>query len=237
MRASVYTNGARVYSQIVATSSDGQPHRYAITTRADVTFFYLDTFDVPAAFAYTGPAVQNLPIRVACLNGATLTGVSPTMLVTGIVAYDAARQATSIADGTYPWRRAQVDASGAIAVVNRDADLAVTATSAAGAAATATLPAAPGFYHYITNIEITRYATAGLTAAATPNIITTTNLPGSLAWWASSAGAFGTITDRLQETYGNAPLRSSAVNTATTIVTPAITAVMWRINVHYFTAT
>lgn len=111
-----------------------------------------------------------------------------------------------------------------------------TATGASGAAVTLTL-AAPGagLRHYITNILIDRHATALLTAAATPVIVTTTNLPGSRAYSIpADAAAQGTVS-RLQETFPR-PLASSAQNTNTTIVCPTTTATIWRVTADFYVA-
>ena len=108
----------------------------------------------------------------------------------------------------------------------------VTAVGAAGAAVTLTLPAGgAGRFHYITSIELILYNTAARTGGATPVTVTTTNLPGTPAFTFPSAGAVGTIERR--ELEPSFPLRSAAANTATTIVCPATTSVIWRVNVVY----
>jgi hypothetical protein len=112
--------------------------------------------------------------------------------------------------------------------------LAVTVTGAAAAAATLTIPAAgAGLYHYITSLQIYRNATAALAGTATL-VITSTNLPGSLAWSVGNAMvAGGTQPDLVFEP--SSPLKSSVANTATTIVMPAAgAAVLWRANVTYY---
>ena len=113
------------------------------------------------------------------------------------------------------------------------ATLMVTATGAASAAVTATLPAVAGLRHYIDGIQITRSATAALTAAATPVVVTTTNLPGTPAFtFGSDAGGVGV--DKIVEfDFGSTGIAASAVNTATTVVCPVYTGVIWRINVSY----
>lgn len=111
-----------------------------------------------------------------------------------------------------------------------------TATGAAGAAVTLTF-AAPGagLRHYLTYLAINRFATALLTAAATPVVVTTTNLPGSLAFSRpADAAAQGTL-DSYREDFAY-PIQSSAQNTATTIVCPATTAVIWRVTAGFFVA-
>ena len=113
--------------------------------------------------------------------------------------------------------------------------LAVTVTAAANTAATATLPAVAGQFHYITGIEIMRTSTAALAGTATL-VVTTTNLSGGLAWSFGNAMAAGATQRDLLVTFEN-PLKSSVVNTATTIVMPLPgAAVLWRANVYYFTA-
>jgi hypothetical protein len=110
----------------------------------------------------------------------------------------------------------------------------VTVTAAANTAATITLPAAGvGLFHYITYLECKRNATAALAGTATL-IITSTNLPGNPAWSNGNAmAAGGTVTDLFIN--GGQPLKSSAANTATTIVMPAAgLAVLNRGNCSYY---
>lgn len=111
--------------------------------------------------------------------------------------------------------------------------IAVTATGASGAAVTCTLPASASVFHYIQALQITKYAAAALTGVATPVIVTTTNLPGNPAFTFPTAQAIGTTVD--EDLIGIDALRSSVTNTATTIVCPATTGVIWRINVFYYT--
>lgn len=113
--------------------------------------------------------------------------------------------------------------------------LAVTVTAAANTAATATLPAVAAQFHYITGIEIMRTSTAALAGTATL-VVTTSNLPGALAWSFGNAMAAGATQRDLSITFAN-PIKSSTVNTATTVVMPAPgAAVLWRANVYYYTA-
>jgi hypothetical protein len=105
-----------------------------------------------------------------------------------------------------------------------------------GAAATLTL-AAPGagLRHYLTYLAINRFATALLTAGAVPVALTTSNLPGSLAFsFAADAAAQGTI-DRWREDFAY-PIAASAQNAATTIVCPATTGVIWRVTAGFYVA-
>jgi len=111
-----------------------------------------------------------------------------------------------------------------------------TTVGTAGTATTLTI-ASPGagLRHYLTYLSINRFATALLTAAAAPVTVTTTNLPGSLAFsFPAEAAAQGTI-DRWREDFAY-PLATSAQATATTIVCPATTGVIWRVTAGYYVA-
>lgn len=111
-----------------------------------------------------------------------------------------------------------------------------TTVGAAAAAVTLTL-AAPGagLRQYLTYLSINRFATALLTAAAAPVTVTTTNLPGSLAFsFGAEALPQGEL-DRWREDFAY-PIAASAQNTAVTIVCPATTAVIWRVTAGYYVA-
>jgi hypothetical protein len=74
-----------------------------------------------------------------------------------------------------------------------------------------------------------------LTAAAAPVTVTTTNLPGTLAFsFAAEALPQGQI-DRWREDFSY-PLAAAAQATATTIVAPATTNVIWRVTAGYYVA-
>jgi hypothetical protein len=111
-----------------------------------------------------------------------------------------------------------------------------TAVGAAGAAVTLTI-ASPGagLRHYLTYLSINRFATALLTAAAAPVTVTSTNLPGSMAFsFPAEAAAQGSLFP-WREDFAY-PLAVSAQGTATTIVCPATTTVIWRVSAGYFVA-
>lgn len=111
-----------------------------------------------------------------------------------------------------------------------------TATGAAGAAVTLTI-ASPGagLRHYLTYIKITRFASALMTAAATPVIVTTTNLPGTLAFSIPANAEAQGAASAIQEDFAY-PLAASAQGTATTIVCPVTTNAIWRVTAGYYVA-
>jgi hypothetical protein len=111
-------------------------------------------------------------------------------------------------------------------------------TVTAAASATATLNIASpgaGLRHYLSFLRIERHASALLTAAATPTIIATTNVPGSLAFSIPvEAAAQGSV---YEKTFDWAyPLAVAAQNTATTIIAPIATGVIWRMTAGWFVA-
>ncbi len=112
----------------------------------------------------------------------------------------------------------------------------VTSTGAAGAAVTLTLPAPPaGLRHYISFISIARFASAALTAAAVPVTVTTTNLPGALAF-TRPADALGLGQMEVFSEDFSLPLASVAQAAASTIVAPATPSVIWRLTAGYYVA-
>lgn len=112
----------------------------------------------------------------------------------------------------------------------------VTITAAAAAAATLTLPApGAGLRQYLTNLRIERHTSALLTAGATPTILTTTNLPGSLAFSIPADAAAQGVVYKIED-FWQGGLGASAQNTAVTVVAGAVTAVIWRMTASYFVA-
>lgn len=136
---------------------------------------------------------------------------------------------------------ALVDAAGDIQadinnqVQSRPSDQCQSVTAATGVGVTVTLPAVAGSFHYITLIEIHKFFTAANAASATPLVVTTTNLPGGLAFtFGQPVGAIGVTDERIYNPDG--PIKSLVANTNTTIVCPATVGIIWRANVFYFTA-
>lgn len=111
-----------------------------------------------------------------------------------------------------------------------------TATGAAGAGVTLTI-AAPGagLRQYITFLRILRSASAALTAGATPTVVTTTNLPGSMAFSFGADAAPQGNDKVIQEDFAF-PVAASAQNTAVTVVCPVTTGVIWRVSAGYYVA-
>lgn len=111
-----------------------------------------------------------------------------------------------------------------------------TAVGAAAAAVTLTIPSpGAGLRNYLTYLSINKFSTALLVAAAAPVTVTTTNLPGSLAFSFPADAALAGTMDRWGEDFAF-PIASSAQGTATTIVCPATTSVIWRVTAGFYAA-
>lgn len=120
-----------------------------------------------------------------------------------------------------------------VAIAAKPSTLLVTATGAVGAAVTATLPAVAGLRHVVDFIQVTRSATAALTASATPVLVTTTNLPGSPALtFGQDAGGIGLDKD-VKLDFGGSGMAATTLGAATTVVAPAYAGVIWRTTVAY----
>lgn len=116
LQACVYAAGVRVFNQALTRPVDGGRHTYAVVTRGNLCMWYLDTFDLPLANTKTQPMASWLPIRFASLNSASVTVGTPTFTVSGVSAQDQSRSSLQLADGTYPWRKAQISRSGGLAL-------------------------------------------------------------------------------------------------------------------------
>lgn len=131
---------------------------------------------------------------------------------------------------------ASSDLVGNLRVREPEATLLATGTAAVNTGFTVTLNAVAGQFHYITSIHIVRATNATPTTAGAALTITTTNLPGGPVWLFGNASTAGGTTVLVQSEPAR-PLKSSAVNTNTTIVVPAAGAgEIIRANVQYYTA-
>lgn len=113
------------------------------------------------------------------------------------------------------------------------ATLLATATGATSSAVSASLPAVAGLRHYIDRIDVTRSASAALTATAAISIVTTTNIPGAPALsFGGDAAAIG-VDKTVSLDFGASGMGATLAGTATTISCPVVTGALWRINVAY----
>lgn len=117
----------------------------------------------------------------------------------------------------------------------KPADHGLTQTAAISTGFTATLAApAAGLFIYIDYYQIVLIAsTGGMTGAAAPILVTTTNLPGGLVHSFGNALAIGQQLEQKFE--GRAPFKASAAATAVTFIFPVATNGIWRFNALWHT--
>ena len=89
--------------------TDTANHRYIVYVRTDRAYWYVDALTTPVATSsFQSPSVQTLPVKYLAVSGGSATTIqSP-----GIAVWDTGKNASQIADGTYPWRKATVTAAG-----------------------------------------------------------------------------------------------------------------------------
>jgi hypothetical protein len=223
-------NSATVYMNAAAAWTG----TYAVEVSPDGTNYY-------AALAY--------PYPPGCLNGTIPLAAQPLLSEASTLAIQRILcvavggmkkvrvRATAYTSGSMPTLVVS-DVEDSLSPYVRDqraGTLIVTATGAAAAAVTATLPAVAGLRHYIDFIRVTRFNASGaaLTAVTAPVLVTTTNLPGTPALTLpADALAPGAISEHSLD-FGGAGTATTAINTATTVVCPATGGVIWRINAAY----
>jgi len=113
----------------------------------------------------------------------------------------------------------------------------VTDTAAVNTALTLTIPApAAGLYIYLCKLVVQKlYAVIGVADGA-GNVITSTNLPGSIAWTTEQVtGAEGSVVKVIDEDYSYA-IKSTTAATAVTIVCPQQLQTIWRVTATYYEA-
>lgn len=118
MRAVVYANGTRTTVATLTNVTDTALHRYIITYRTDRIYWFIDTTATPVATAnFVSPTVQVLPIKMEVVAHSVAPGASRVLTVAGVASWDTAKQNTTLSDGTFPWRKAQISTGGALSTM------------------------------------------------------------------------------------------------------------------------
>ena len=109
---SVYSNSVRTQTTTIVRPTDGGFHRYAIYYKSSRVYFELDNIQV-ATFAFPNVQVASLSTVIGSVNGAATVASAPVLNAALIGLADSGRNATKLADGTFPWRTQQITAAGA----------------------------------------------------------------------------------------------------------------------------
>lgn len=200
---SVYSATALSQSVALTRQTDGAAHRYQIQYRSSRAYFNIDGVDV-GSIAYPITQVAALPLTIGSVNGGSTVTTTLSSTVMGVS--DTGKNATQLADGTYPWRKLKIDASGYL-------------YSRKGAAATGTNTSVAGTVSASTTILAANVARLGATVFNDSTSIlylslgatcTTTNFTVKLAAGAyyelpnDSTGWVGIITGTWATATGNA---------------------------------
>lgn len=112
LQGSVYSNSVRTQTVALTRPTDGLTHRYAIYYKASRVYFELDNVQV-GSLAFPNPQVSALSTVIASINGTSVLGTAAVLTSSLIGVGDTGRNATKLADGTYPWRTGKISAQGA----------------------------------------------------------------------------------------------------------------------------
>jgi hypothetical protein len=125
MIAVVYSGGTRTAVQDLSSSGNNkQPlnatsHRYIVYVRSDKIFWFidgLDTTNLVATANFTYTIVQTLPSLFVAVGGPTPPVSNTQIQCYGTAVWDTGKNNFQISDGTYPWRKATVNASNQMSV-------------------------------------------------------------------------------------------------------------------------
>lgn len=203
------------------------------TASIQITNTFVGTL-VVEGFTQTGQYYA-LPVRSAVTNQYVVNGITTVgqfiAPVNGLAFMRVRMSAYTSGTANVSVRTTAIDAL--TQVEDLPSALGVTVTAAIGVAATLTLPApGVGLFQIINYIEVVHFAGAVGIAAATPVLVTTTNLPG-LPILSCRADAFLQGSREVHRIGGSRPIKATAANTTVTVVMPATTGVIWRANCSY----
>lgn len=202
----VQVTGTYVGTLICEGSVDGTNY-VTLPVIAEATMLGTATFASAATGVFSGPCTGYTKVRVR------------------MSAYTSGSASVSMVASQAPWKFGSWESLPAV--------LNVTATAAVNTAVTVTVPGVAGLCHYIESIHIERmYSVVGVAAAA-PNIVTTTNIPGTPSWNFGQAATAQGLIDYVNFA-PSAPIRSTTAGTNTTIVCPAQLQTIWRATAHYY---
>ena len=126
--AVVYAGGTRTQvADLSSTGNSTQPlnatgHRYIVYIRTDKVYWYIDNLKLEvASSSFQSPQNQTLPISLLAVGGSTPPVSNSQIQCMGLAVWDTGKNATQLADGTFPFRKATINASGALSVIDATA--------------------------------------------------------------------------------------------------------------------
>jgi hypothetical protein len=203
------------------------------TVALQITGTFVGTL-VLEGYTQTGQYVA-LPVRSGATNQYVVNGITaPGQFLAptnGLAAVRVRMSAYTSGTANVSVRTSLADAL--IQVEELPSVLGLTVTAVISTAATLTIPApGAGLFQIVDYIEVVHFAGAVGTAAATPVLVTTTNIPGNPIL-SCRADAFLQGTREVHRIGGSVPFKATTANTAITVVMPLTTGVIWRANAVY----
>lgn len=115
----VWNNGIRIQSISLSTlqPTDGASHRYAIYYKTSNLYFEIDNINV-GSINTPSSNISTLPFLVLSVNGASTISTATTFTHSFLGVGDTAGNGRMISDASFPWRKTQVSASGALLTSN-----------------------------------------------------------------------------------------------------------------------
>ncbi len=188
MYAVCYAGGTRnqIADLSTATGTGKQPtdanaHIYSLYFRGDRMYWTIDGQDATVASIVTGtlgPNVNTLPLKFTTIAGASNPASSAVLAINQVFLADTTKREVQLSDGTFPWRKATVDANGNLSVKQSSPPISSTATltSVASSASTVSLLASNTarkgayFFNDSTAILYLAYAATSSTSAYTVQV-------------------------------------------------------------------
>ena len=132
LSAVVYAAGVRtLIADLSSSGTNVQPldalyHRYLIYVRTDKTYYYIDGVgpsNLVATTNFQSPAIQTLGTGLLVVNGPTPPVSNIQIQCAGLAVWDTGKNATQIADGTFPWIKSTVKKGSTAAVATDTAEV------------------------------------------------------------------------------------------------------------------
>lgn len=145
LRAVVYAGGTRTVIQDLSTSgnstqpTDAAYHRYIIYIRTDKAYWYIDgitSAQLVATSNFQSSQVQTLPRLFLTIGNSSPPVSNITLTCTGATTWDTGKNNFQLSDGTFPWRKALIDALGNQNVKQRADNAALTNVAASASSVT-----------------------------------------------------------------------------------------------------
>jgi hypothetical protein len=136
MYAVVYASGTRFVVQdlSIATGNGKQPqdnntYSYNMYFRGDKIYFSIGSLDntVAQTFGFPGPDINTLPTKLTAIANTTPPGASVLLTCGAVTVAATSRNNMQLSDATYQWRKATIDATGALSVREASSNAAVAA--------------------------------------------------------------------------------------------------------------